>query len=158
MPKILIIGYGNPLRGDDAIGWLAARDLSQTVSSPDVEVLMCHQLTPELADNLQHCDAVLFIDARRDGEPGELRVERISPRTDPPNFSHEISPAALLQLCNQLSGKSPAAFLVSLCGECFELKEGLSSRATAGFPHLMALVNQLTFSKLHQPATGHVDR
>jgi hydrogenase maturation protease len=148
MPKILIIGYGNPLRGDDAIGWLAAENLSQTVSSPDVEILMCHQLTPELADNLQQCDAAIFIDARRDGEPGELRVERISARSDPPGFSHEISPAALLQLCHQLFRKCPTAFLVSLCGECFELKEGLSSRAAAAFPHLTALVNQLTFSKL----------
>ena len=27
--RVLIIGYGNPLRGDDGIGWVAARKLGQ---------------------------------------------------------------------------------------------------------------------------------
>ncbi len=148
MARILIIGYGNPLRTDDGIGWRAAEDLSRCLPSPQVEVLVRFQLTPEIADDMQRSDAVIFIDALRDGEPGEVRFERIKAQVEPTGFSHELSPSALLELCQRLYHRHPAAFLVSLCGECFEHGEGLSSKAAASIPRLTALVSQLTSSKL----------
>lgn len=148
MPRILVIGYGNPLRTDDGIGWRAAEDLSHRMLSPQVEVLVRFQLTPEIADDIQRSDAVIFIDAVRDGEPGELRFERIKAQVEPAGFSHELSPSALLELCQRVYHRQPAAFMISLCGECFDHGEGLSSKAEASFPRLTALVNQLTSSKL----------
>jgi len=45
---ILLIGYGNELRGDDAIGPLVARALAE-LRLPGTQVLALTQLTPELA-------------------------------------------------------------------------------------------------------------
>jgi hydrogenase maturation protease len=142
MAHILILGYGNPLRSDDGLGWRAAEELSRTLSSPHVEVLARHQLTPELADAVRQADAVFFIDATRDGEPGELTCEPVSPLPTNERFSHQLSPAGILALARQLYGACPRAFLVSLCGECFDYGEKLSPRIAAGLPHLTALVAQ----------------
>lgn len=147
MARILIVGYGNPLRSDDGVGWLAAEELARYLCVPDVEILVRAQLTPEIADDVQHSDSVIFIDATHDGEPGELTFQRITAEAQASSFSHELSPAGLLQLCAQLYGRHPAAFLVSLCGECFDHGEKLSSRVAASFPHLTALVTDLAFAK-----------
>ncbi|HET6181813.1 MAG TPA: hypothetical protein VFE61_33145 [Candidatus Sulfotelmatobacter sp.] len=32
--RLLVIGFGNPLRSDDALGWHVAQELSRTVSVP----------------------------------------------------------------------------------------------------------------------------
>jgi Ni,Fe-hydrogenase maturation factor len=46
MPSIVVIGYGNPLRGDDAIGWKAAEALRDVYEDDmAVEVFASHQLT-----------------------------------------------------------------------------------------------------------------
>ena len=50
MARVLILGYGNPLRSDDGLGWQVAVQLFRTNTSPEVLVLPCHQLTPELAE------------------------------------------------------------------------------------------------------------
>jgi hydrogenase maturation protease len=147
MAGILIVGYGNPLRSDDAVGWLAAEELARCLPATDVEILIRAQLTPEIADDLRHSDTVIFVDASHDGEPGELTVQRITAKSQPPSFSHELSPSALLQLCGAIYGCYPAAFLVSLCGECFDHGEKLSSKVAASFPHLTALVTDLASAK-----------
>ena len=147
MPRILIVGYGNPLRSDDGVGWRAAEALTQYISAPDVEILIRAQLTPEIADDLRRCDTVIFVDATHDGEPGELSFQRITAKSQTGGFSHDLSPVALLQLCGQIYGSYPVAFLVSLCGECFDHGEKLSSRVAASFPHLTALVTNLAFAK-----------
>ena len=72
MARIVIVGYGNPLRSDDGLGWRVAEELSRRLSPPEVEVIVRHQLTPELADDVRNADAVFFIDAARVGQPGEV--------------------------------------------------------------------------------------
>jgi hydrogenase maturation protease len=146
MKKILIIGYGNPLRSDDGIGWRAAEELSEHPPSAGVKVLVCYQLTPELSDDVRQSNAVIFIDAARDGEPGELTVTRVSAQGNDP-FSHELSPAAVLELSRRLYHCSPTAFMVSLCGEHFEHGEILSKKVKARFPHLISLVCELARAK-----------
>ena len=68
--RTLIIGYGNPLRSDDAFGWHASRLLAQVLTGQDVDVITCHQLTPELAEQLSRCRRAVFIDADAAGQAG----------------------------------------------------------------------------------------
>ena len=56
MTQVLIVGYGNPLRCDDGLGWCAAEALSRSLPFPETEIVICHQLAPELADNLRYAD------------------------------------------------------------------------------------------------------
>ena len=75
---ILIIGYGNSLRGDDGAGLLLAEGLEEAWQARQVEVerLAVHQLTPELTLEIsrEEVTSVVFVDTR-----AELRL-RISPQ------------------------------------------------------------------------------
>jgi hydrogenase maturation protease len=148
MPKILIIGYGNPLRSDDSLGWHAVRELSRSLESPSVEFLTCHQLTPELADKVAAAGAAIFIDALQIEEsnparPGELVVSQIVPSPGPSAFSHKLTPATLLDLGRQLYGSCPQAYAVSLCGESFAFGEALSPPVAKALPQLIQRVCDL---------------
>src|SRR5579863_2441204 len=63
MSRTLIIGIGNPLRGDDGLGWRAVESLRQIASLQEVETVTCHQLTPEMAESVSRAERVVFIDA-----------------------------------------------------------------------------------------------
>ena len=139
MSKVLIICYGNPLRSDDGLGWRAAEQLAHSFHSRSIEIITCFQLTPELADNVHSADLVFFIDASRDGEPGELSFSTVIPGAET-TFPHHLSPPALLALAQQLYDNVPPAFLASVCGECFELGEKLSPKVAAGLPRLITLI------------------
>jgi len=149
MARILIVGYGNPLRSDDGLGWRAAEELSRRLPPPEVEVLTRQQLTPELADNITRANVVFFIDAARVGQPRELRCD---PVTAQPGtiHTHQCSPAGLLALAQQLYGASPRAFVVSLCGECFDHGAELSATVEDELPKLTALVEKMVGEMIAQ--------
>ncbi len=143
MARILILGYGNPLRADDGLGWRAAEELALKFSSDDVEVRTCHQLLPEMVDLIHQADTVFFVDAARDGEPGELRCSPVIPETGAVRFTHQLSPAVMLGWSQHLYGRCPRAFLVSICGGRFDLGETLSPVVAGTLPRLTALVQHL---------------
>jgi hydrogenase maturation protease len=121
--RILIIGYGSELRGDDAAGPIAARALAER----GFEALAVHQLTPELAEPIAAARTVIFLDAHADLPPGEVSVARLSPAAPSQPLEHHASPAGLLRLAREAYGTAPAAWLVGMGGENFELRDGLSA-------------------------------
>jgi hydrogenase maturation protease len=143
MSRVLIIGCGNPLRCDDGLAWRAADELSRRDLPENIEIIMQHQLTPELAFAVRKVDTVLFLDAAQDGDAGELRCEPVKSLPTSSSISHEFSPSAILGLAQELYGKTPRAFLLSLCGECFEHGEKLSKSVEQRLPHLLALIVQM---------------
>ena len=113
----LIIGYGSPIRGDDAIGALVADRLAEMDLPAHVQVQARHILTAELVEDLQRVDRAVFIDAAADSLPGEVRCRRIGP--DPTVMStmaHFHDPRELLAWCEALYGRAPEAWLVSAGG------------------------------------------
>jgi hydrogenase maturation protease len=143
MARILILGYGNPLRSDDGLGWRAAEKLAEKFSSSDVEIRTCHQLLPELVDLVSQSGTTFFIDATPEGEPGEVRCQWVVPQPASLRFSHQLSPAAMLAWSRELYGRCPKAFAVSVCGRCFEFGETLSPVVAASLSCVTALVAQL---------------
>ncbi|MBP8271659.1 MAG: hydrogenase maturation protease, partial [Sphaerotilus sp.] len=77
--RTLVIGYGSPIRGDDAIGPLAADALAAGPLPPGLRVLSRHILTAELAEDLAAAETVIFLDAAAQGRPGEVQVRRLEP-------------------------------------------------------------------------------
>lgn len=141
MSNILIIGYGNPLRGDDAVGQVVARVIAEW-HLPNVKVLSLQQLTPELADDLAKIDTVYFIDACMDATLEHPRVTEIHSSHPPVNVSHFSSPQDLLVLTKRLYGREPRAYLVELPGESFELSEGLSAKAQKGVGEVLEYLRE----------------
>ena len=123
---ILIIGYGNPLRRDDGVGWAVIEALLAQ-ASPDMTCLAVHQLTPELSEGVAHADVVMLIDARVEGEAGDIHITPILPCNDgTPTMTHHLSPRGLLDMAQWLYGKAPFTLLMTITGADFGIGEGLS--------------------------------
>src|SRR5208283_4534442 len=107
MSRVLIIGYGNPLRGDDGFGWRAATRLLGLVADPEVEVMAVQQLTPELMEPISRAGRVVFIDAAAGGEPGVLREREVAADPETQRFTHHSTPGGLLAGAAALFGRAP---------------------------------------------------
>ncbi len=140
---ILVIGYGNTLRGDDGAGVVAATTIGER-HWPGVEVVISHQLTPELAEPLAAAAAAFFIDAGIG--PAESPVviapviAPICPQSAENGWTHTTSPGRLLALAETVFGRSPPAWLVTLFGRDFTLNEHLSPHAIAAVAEAVALI------------------
>jgi hydrogenase maturation protease len=142
---VLIVGYGNTLRGDDAAGFLVAETI-EALGLDGVEVLVCHQLTPEISERAATAERVIFIDA---GEANEHPVEvgEIVEGTGAPVFGHGIDPRAILALARRLFGRAPRAWLVSIAAHSFELGAGPSPDCAAGMALAVEAVKGLCAAK-----------
>ena len=128
IPKVLIFGYGNLGRGDDALGPLFVSEIEKLGLS-EVECQTDMQLQVEHLLDMQDRDVVLFVDAdvscSAPFEFGELKPEKDGSYT-----SHAMTPQALLHsYSNVLKQTPPATFLLRIRGERFELGDALSSSA-----------------------------
>ncbi|MCL4804536.1 MAG: hydrogenase maturation protease, partial [Anaerolineae bacterium] len=72
MNDFLVIGYGNPLRGDDGVGWRVVEALEESLSASSL--IAVHQLTPELAGTISEVGQVVFVDATAGNSPGEVEL------------------------------------------------------------------------------------
>jgi hydrogenase maturation protease len=143
MSRLLIIGYGNPLRGDDAFGWRAASRLLDLISDPEIEVMAVQQLTPELMDPISRASRVIFIDAAAEGDPGILQVRKLAAEPDAPGFTHHSTPSGLLAGALALYGQAPEATLYSVRGEDFNFGEHLTLSVEQALTELIARVAAL---------------
>lgn len=143
-PKMLIIGYGNPLRRDDGVGWQAAQYLSRELSGKGVEVIACHQLVPEHAERISQADLVIFIDASVGASPGSVSCTAVEPEVaSPADLTHHVTPSVLMDCSRKLYNSNPKAYFLSVCGESFELGEGLSPAVSSALPEVVRKARQL---------------
>ncbi|WP_328983394.1 hydrogenase maturation protease [Thiorhodovibrio winogradskyi] len=147
----LVIGYGSPIRGDDAIGPLVADRLQQLALPDWVRVEARHILTAELAADMARMARVIFLDAGVDLPPGELRCQPLQPDTSAlSSMAHFHDPRELLAWCQGLYGRVPEAWLITAGGAEFDYGHfRLSDTAAAAVqPMMQAVLEQLG---LHTP-------
>lgn len=138
---ILAICYGNPLRGDDGLGWEIARRLAGKTLPAHARIDVYHQLTPELAEPISHAERVVFVDARTGGEPGEITCTPIRPAEDRRTpVGHALGPEGLLALSRELYGKVPEAVMCSVAGTHFGLGETFSREVEQALPDAAARI------------------
>ena len=141
MSKVLVIGYGNTLRGDDAAGVKAAELIAQR--HPEFEYIYLHQLVPELAEQIGDYDIVFFIDAQKDITQTNARLIAPSVGADQPH-THFISPESLLSLSQQLYQHLPAkAYIIGIPASQFEFSEELSAQTAQGVIDCVTIVEQI---------------
>lgn len=152
MSKILVIGYGNSLRGDDAAGREAARQLAQIFrKEPDISVLSVHQLAPELAEDISGAEFVLFIDAAVADAPGAIRKTPLFAEEARAAITHTVSPQQLLLAASHLYGEAPEAIGLTLSGKCFDAGKPLSPTVSRRLPDLLVIAADLIRSRQASP-------
>lgn len=142
--KVLVIGYGHPLRSDDYAGVRAVERLRHRPQRAGVVCITVHALYPELAAHIKEAGMVIFVDACADQAPGEIAFRRLSlDRAQTANgalASHHLTPEALLQMTAQLYGHNPKAAAFTIGGGDFAYGQTLSPVVRA---HLPALVGRI---------------
>ncbi len=138
---LLIFGWGNPSRGDDALGPLFIEHMETLIARHpewgEVECLTDFQLQVENALDLQGRERVLFVDASVNA-PAPYRLDRISAEKDASFTTHAMSPQSVLQVYTDIEDcEPPPCWLLSIRGEAFELGEALSAAASNHLQHAL---------------------
>ena len=141
----LLLACGNPLRGDDGVGWKIAEALELDPAYASVKVIITQQFTPELAEDLRDADTVVFVDASATTAAGEVTVVELNPAEAMPRMlTHHMPPDSLLKLTQELYGKRPQrACAVVVGGESFELGEKLTEAVQAAIPKAVAALQNI---------------
>ncbi|MGR8935979.1 MAG: hydrogenase maturation protease [Gammaproteobacteria bacterium] len=128
---LLLIGYGNPGRGDDALGpeLLDYLHNRQTPLPDSIELLSDFQLQIEHILDLQGRQRLVFADASLSC-PSPYAFETLQAACDNSYSTHALSPAALLHVYRSvLKAEPPPAFVLSIRGERFAPGHPLSAAA-----------------------------
>ena len=123
---LLVLGWGNPSRGDDALGPLFVEQLCSLAgdaAAGRVEFLDDFQLQVEHALDLVRRERVLFVDTSRTcAAPFEVTALRAA--RDASFTTHAMSPGSVLQVYRDLYHvEPPPCTLLAIHGTHFELGE-----------------------------------
>jgi hydrogenase maturation protease len=159
----LLIGIGNPLRGDDGVG---ARLLEELARQDEGEgqggravgagclrgaahLRTVHQLTPELALALAECGRVLFVDAWANPDRAEPWIEALRPTpgaNEAPEAAspggHGWGPRALVALAEMLYGWRGEAALLRVPAFAFPHGTAFSPALEQALPLARDLIRQ----------------
>jgi len=124
----LIFTWGNPSRGDDAIGSLIYERLKQEALA-DVDLLTDFQLQIEHIIDLEARQRIIFIDASVSAN-APFEYEQIVATQDDSYTSHAMSPESLLAVFQKVNQRPPPkAFMLSVRGYEFGLGLTISDKA-----------------------------
>jgi hydrogenase maturation protease len=140
--NVLVIGYGNELRRDDAVGPRVARAVVGW-ERPGLKGLAVHQLTPELAELVSLASRVIFVDAGLDNH-GLLEVRAIRPLEESSAWGHTSDPRWLLALAQAVYGRCPPAWLIAIPVADLGYGDSLSETARSGLVAALRRIRLLT--------------
>jgi hydrogenase maturation protease len=144
---VLIFTYGNPSRGDDALG-PAMFDLleqyrQETGRRNDIDLLTDYQLQIEHAVDLEQREYVLFIDASVSC-PAPYAFHKLLPKQDDSYTTHAMSPAAVLAVYQQINQQPPPpSYLLTIRGYEFGLGQEITEEAEKNLQHGLKFIKRL---------------
>ncbi len=147
MSRVLVLGWGNPSRGDDALGPELVRRLEALAAARIAwrahAFLTDFQLQPEHATDLLDRDVVLFADASVDTR-APYSFARVRRARDPSFTSHAMSPSAVLAVYHQVFEREPpAAYVLAIRGQTFDLGDAMSAAAAQHLEAAVTLASHL---------------
>lgn len=153
---ILIIGYGNTLRGDDGVGPKVAEAV-EALQLPGVRTLICQQLSPEHADPISQAQLVIFVDAAVDA-PNEVQLRTLKPNESSQLMAHAADPRTMLALARDVFGHAPEAWWLTIPAVKLGFGSDLSPETEAGcraaIRHIQSLARHSALVEESCPAQG----
>jgi len=130
---LVLIGVGNPLRGDDGVGVEIARTIMRFLRSGRVKVLIVEDrvdLIPRMLRNVNPRIILIFDAADFGGRSGEIRIMSPDEASGKTISTHEMP----LDLMLRLAEKNVPAYVLGIQVETLELGRGISPavKAAAG--------------------------
>ncbi len=137
MHDIVVIGCGNPLRGDDGLGWSAVDRLQNTLDRDRISFFKCRELGPELSKSLCTASRAMFIDVSVSDMSPKVGEEELFTVSNASLDAHSLDPQSLLSLSEALYGSAPHAVLLTVKGKSFGYEEHLSDELAASLEELV---------------------
>jgi hydrogenase maturation protease len=154
--NILVYGYGNPGRQDDALGVRLAENIELWIQEKNikgVEIDCNYQLNIEDSDRISKSDIVIFADATVE-EIDDFIYTRVNPDESTIEFTmHAVSPAFVVDLCRKLYGKNPETYLIHIKGYEWEFEEKLSDDAKLNLAKATSFLKEKIMTFLNQTIT-----
>jgi len=150
--KTLILGLGNPLLGDDGVGWRVAEECSTRLSrAAQVEVDSFATGGLGLMERLVGYDRAILVDAITTGDkpPGAVYRFRLEELADPSaghtGSAHDTSLQTALQLGRRMGAALPESVTVVAveAQQVYDFSEALSPAVAAAVPRAVELVMQI---------------
>jgi len=145
--RILVLGVGNELNGDDGVGPLALAALAEGSVPEGVELMDGSTRGLDLLYPLQDCDQALVIDAVADGGAGgrllDFNLEEVSLKEAGGSLSlHELDLGGVVLLARALKEPLPPIHVIGLTPSRREPGGGLSPECEKMMPELLARVRE----------------
>ncbi|MGV8027182.1 MAG: hydrogenase maturation protease [Anaerolineaceae bacterium] len=158
--KIIILGYGNPDRGDDGVAYHLLKELVRKYStreedlsdfqetgildlSPEIDLWYNLQLIPEVSQNLANYERAIFLDAHTAEIPESILVKEITPGYKNSPFTHHLTPGSCLELAERLYQHAPHATLVTVRGYSFDFSRELSTETKRLAEQALQIIDDL---------------
>ena len=146
--KTLVIGLGNPILGDDGVGWRVAERVQQQIRDPSIEVDFHAGGGLSLMERLVGYDAAVFIDAINLGLGATGSVYRFALDEVPnPNAghlasSHETSLQTALEVGRTMGAALPGRVTVVAIESpnVYDFSEELTPPVAAAVPRAVQMV------------------
>lgn len=140
-PGSLVYGIGNVARSDDGLGWAFVDWLERTGRCRRTALVRGYQLQLEDAELLSRYRRVLFVDATRDPEVEDFRLERPTARMESAFTSHALTIPTVLAIADHCFAARPDVSVLAIRGHAWNLQEGLTTLAAH---HLAAAISAVT--------------
>lgn len=144
---ILVIGYGNTLRGDDGVGPRVAEAVEK-LNLPGVRTLICQQLSPEHAEPVSQARLVVFVDAAVDA-PREVQFRKLEPAGSSQLIAHAADPRTMLALARDVYGHVPDAWWLTIPAMKLDFSEELTPEAQRGLEEAVEKIKELCVESKH---------
>lgn len=156
--KVLVYGYGNPGREDDALGNEMVELIKEWTKEHkivNIETDSNYQLNVEDAEKISTYDVVVFVDASKE-DIHEFKFTHLEPSSEKVEFSmHAVSPEYVVHVCKDLFNKTPKTCLMAIKGYSWDFKEGLTDNAKLNleqaFQYLTRRLESYLDSNIHYP-------
>ena len=136
--SLLVIGYGNTLRGDDGVGPRVVEAV-ELLHLPGVRTLVCQQLSPEHAAPISLAQTVIFVDAAVDAA-GEVQLRRLEPNDTTQLMAHAADPRTMLALSRDVFGHVPRAWWLTIHAVKLDFSEDLTPEARRGLTEAVEMI------------------
>jgi hydrogenase maturation protease len=154
--KTLVVGLGNPILGDDGVGWRVAEHVKSQISSyaeVDVDCLSLGGIS--LMEHLIGYERAILIDAFAcDEEPGSIRVSELDSVPDYSAFhitsAHDTSLQNALKLGRGIGAVLPDEIIVVgiATSHVYDFSEELSPAVAAAISRVTQIVVDLVTQKI----------
>jgi hydrogenase maturation protease len=167
--RVLVIGLGNRLRGDDGVGAIVA-DAIRERNVAGIQAMAFDGDGAALLECWRGLDTVIVVDAMRSpAAPGSIQrfdAAHPLPAMGQARSTHGFGLAEAVEMARHLDLLPRTLVVYGIVSESCELGEGLSASAAAAVPRVVELVladgrGAITSTSLDTPATpirGREDR